>query len=180
MIVDKNLSKKLDELIHLTSLKDQNAFKDLYELTSDAVYGYALSILNNSEDAKDILQDTYVNLYTSSGNYVSHNKPLAYILTITKNLCLLKFREDKKYEDLSIEEWDKQVYVDNSLSKEDEDFLYTCLNKLNNDERQIVTLHALTGFKHIEISSLLKIPLATVLSKYNRAIKKLEKMGRNL
>jgi len=178
MVVDKNLSKKLDKLIYLVSLKDQDAFKELYELTSSAVYGYALSILNNSEDAKDILQDTYVNIYGSSGNYISHNKPLAYILTITKNLCLLKFREDRKYQDLSFEQWDKQVYDNDSLSNEDKIFLYECLNKLNKEERQIVILHSLTGFKHIEISKLLKIPLSTVLSKYARAIKKLKKIGK--
>jgi RNA polymerase sigma-70 factor (ECF subfamily) len=46
---------------------------------------------------------------------------------------------------------------------------------LNMEERQIVVLHAVSGLKHKEISQIVKKPLSTVLSKYNRAIKKLEK-----
>ena len=37
-----------------------------------------------------------------------------------------------------------------------------------------MTLHAVAGFKHREIAAILQMPLATVLSKYNRAIKKLK------
>ena len=40
-------------------------------------------------------------------------------------------------------------------------------------ERQVVMLHAVTGLKHREIAQLLELPLATVLSKYRRALKKL-------
>lgn len=45
---------------------------------------------------------------------------------------------------------------------------------MKEDERQIVLLHASAGLKHREIASSLGMPLATVLSKYNRAIKKLK------
>ena len=46
---------------------------------------------------------------------------------------------------------------------------------LSDEERQIVTLHAVSGFKHREIAGFLDIPLPTVLSRYNRALKKLRK-----
>ena len=44
---------------------------------------------------------------------------------------------------------------------------------LTDEERQVVMLHAVTGLKHREIAQLLELPLATVLSKYRRALKKL-------
>ena len=47
------------------------------------------------------------------------------------------------------------------------------LQVLKEEEQQIVVLHALTGWKHREIAAFLKLPLATVLSKYARAMKKL-------
>ncbi|MBQ6150822.1 MAG: RNA polymerase sigma factor, partial [Mogibacterium sp.] len=40
---------------------------------------------------------------------------------------------------------------------------------------QIVVLHAMTGFRHREIAEILDIPTGTVLSKYNRALKKMRK-----
>ena len=51
--------------------------------------------------------------------------------------------------------------------------LNVCVPPLEDQERQIVTLHALTGLKHREIAALLGLPLPTVLSKYSRALKKL-------
>ncbi len=52
--------------------------------------------------------------------------------------------------------------------------LKSALEILKEDERQIVLLHASAGLKHREIAADLQMPLATVLSKYNRAIKKLK------
>ena len=44
---------------------------------------------------------------------------------------------------------------------------------LGDEERQVVMLHAVAGFKHREIAQMLDMALPTVLSKYNRALKKL-------
>lgn len=46
---------------------------------------------------------------------------------------------------------------------------------LEQDEREIVILHALTGLRHREIAEALDMPEGTVLSKYNRALKKMRK-----
>ena len=58
------------------------------------------------------------------------------------------------------------------MSQEDLLTLRALLDTLSDEEREIVTLHALTGLKHREIAALLELALPTVLSKYNRAIKK--------
>jgi RNA polymerase sigma-70 factor (ECF subfamily) len=52
--------------------------------------------------------------------------------------------------------------------------LDACLGQLSDEERQIVVLHAVAGFRHREIAALLELPLPTVLSKYSRALKKLK------
>lgn len=53
--------------------------------------------------------------------------------------------------------------------------LTECMNRLSDEERQIVMLHAVSGFKHREIAAILELSLPAVLSKYNRALKKLRK-----
>ena len=74
------------------------------------------------------------------------------------------------------EDW--EVYISNNgqMSAEDKLVLTECLKNLSDEERQIVMLHAVSGFKHREIARLLEMPLSTVLSKYNRAMKKLRKI----
>ena len=61
-----------------------------------------------------------------------------------------------------------------ALSPEERELLQTALAALEEQERRIVVLHAVTGLKHREIAQLLELPLATVLSKYHRALKKLK------
>ena len=53
--------------------------------------------------------------------------------------------------------------------------LSAAMETLDEQERRIVLLYAVTGWKHREIAALLELPLPTVLSKYHRALKKLRK-----
>ena len=167
---------ELENLLFSIS-KDQNtqAIKRLYELTSSAVYSFALSILKNTYDAEDVLQDLYVTVYTSASSYKSQN-PMAWLLTITKNLCLMKIRSRAKTATVSEEDWLKIALPEDDISLEDKILINACLTKLTNEERQIVILHAVSGIKHWEIANLLDLPISTVLSKYRRALKKLRKM----
>ena len=52
--------------------------------------------------------------------------------------------------------------------------MQNALAALEEQERRIVVLHAVTGLKHREVAALLELPLATVLSKYHRGLRKLK------
>ena len=99
---------------------------------------------------------------------------MAWILTITRNLCLLKLRERKRMADIPPENWEPYLQACENASPEDRLILTECMKLLSDEERQIVILHAVAGFKHRETAKLLELPLSTVLSKYNRAMKKLK------
>lgn len=151
---------------------DRSAFTELYEQTSSAVYGFALSILKNKHDAEDIMHDAYIRTYTSAGSYKPMGKPLPWILTIVRNLCYSRIRAGKVCEDISEYENLAGTDADDSI---DRIVLEQALRILDLDERQIVILHALTGLRHREIAEIIDAPLGTVLSKYNRALKKMRK-----
>lgn len=168
-------SDTLDALLEKTAYGDMDALAELYHETSSAVYGFALSILKNSHDAEDVLHDCYVVIANSADRYRAHGKPLAWILTIARNLCMEKFRERKKTAVLPEEDWESRIAADPGLTLEDRSVLRECLTILSPEERQIVALHAIGGFLHREIAAIMDMPLATVLSKYSRALKKLRK-----
>ena len=73
-----------------------------------------------------------------------------------------------------MEDWERALADRSGLTAEDKSVLAACMERLSDEERQIVTLHALSGFRHREIAALLELPLPTVLSKYSRALKKLK------
>jgi RNA polymerase sigma-70 factor (ECF subfamily) len=153
---------------------DKDALGELYQNVKNAVYGFALSIVQNAQEAEDVLQDTFVSVYTSAGNYRKMGKPMAWILTITRNLCLMKIRDRRKTADLSEDEWSLFIADEAAATSEDKLVLTAALKAISPEESQIVMLHAISGFKHREIATFLELPLSTVLSKYNRAMKKLK------
>lgn len=174
---DANIEKlNIDELLKGVSQGDTAAFEALYNCMKTSVYSYAYSVLRNVQDAEDILHDCFIHIYAAANTYQRQGKAKAWIITITRNLCMQRLRERKKLSDFSIEDTGLHITEPAHLSPEDKLVLEQCLRLLSDEERQIVILHAVSGFKHREIASLLDIPLPTVLSKYNRAIKKLKKI----
>ena len=162
-----------ENLIIRMAAGDGAAFKELYEQTSSAVYGFALSILKNKHDAEDVMHDAFIKIYTAAVAYKPMGKPMAWILTIVKNLCYSKIRAGGVCEDIS--EYEDLIRSDESGMVIDKLVLQEALSTLDFEERQIVILHSLTGMKHREIAEILELPTGTVLSKYNRSLKKLKK-----
>ena len=76
-----------ERLLPLVGQGDPEAFEVLYRSTEKAVYALALSILRNPHDAEDIVQETYLKVRAAAHLYVPQGKPLAWLFTITKNLC---------------------------------------------------------------------------------------------
>ena len=167
-------NKILDAYLFNIANNDKLSLENLYTDTQHAVFGFAFSILKNMDDAQDVLHDTYIKIYSSAHSYKSQGKPMAWILTITRNFCLMKIRQKNKVIEVCFEDLEKSYTINDNIKVEDKIVLNTCLKQLSEIEYQIITLHAVSGLKHREIAKLLFIPLSTVLSKYNRALKKLK------
>lgn len=154
---------------------DKAALAELYVGSSSAVYGFALSIVKNSKDAEDVLQDTFLKIWSAAEGYRCMGKPLAWILTIARNLSTSKLRERSKTTEMPEDEQLYDATSDPSFGIEQKIVLEAAMRKLSDDERQVVMLHAVSGLKHSEIAAILSMPLSTILSKYSRARKKLQK-----
>ena len=70
------------------------------------------------------------------------------------------------------EDWER-LLAKSTLSADDRLMVRACMEQLRDDERKVLLLHAVAGFRHREIAEFLDLPLSTVLSKYTRASKKL-------
>ena len=96
MSIDKKVLTQLEieKLICEMAEGKTEKMEELYESTSTAIFGYALSMLKNRSDAEDVVHDCYLQVYKSCKNYNKQGKPLAWMITITRNLCLEKLRKD--------------------------------------------------------------------------------------
>lgn len=166
-----------EELLKRVGIGDEEAFRQLYQNTDRTIYSFILSIVKNPCDAEEVLQETYLKIWTSAAGYVGQGKPLAWMFTIARNLCYMRFRDRKHEADVGLEELSRGEAGEFCRQIEnlaDRMALEAALEILKEDERQIVLLHASAGMKHREIAASLQMPLATVLSKYRRAMKKME------
>lgn len=163
---------RLEALFARLAQGETAAISPIYDMTSSAVYAYALAMLKHSFDAEDVLHDCYLRLYAAAGNYRPQGKPMAYLITIARNLCLDRLKERARYAELPEETWERMLQID---SIPDNLQAAEWLQTLKEEDRQIVVLHAVAGMKHREIAQLMELPLATVLSRYARAMKKLRK-----
>ena len=152
---------------------EREALAELYQHTRLAVYGLALSYLKNVQDAQDLTQDVYVQVWNCAEQYCPSGSPIGWLLTVCRNLCLMHLRREKKNAALSEEEWNAIPVQECGLDADERALLQHALAVIEEEERRIVMLHAVTGMKHREIAALLEMPLATVLSKYHRALKKM-------
>ena len=159
-------------LLHIAE-GEREALAELYQSTRMAVYGLALSYFKNAHDAQDLTQDVYVHVWNCAEQYRPTGSPMGWLLTICRNLCLMRMRREVRHTTLSEEEWDAIPMQEHGLDASERILLQHALAVLCDEDRRIVLLHAVTGMKHRELAALLELPLATVLSKYRRALKKM-------
>ena len=152
---DPDADAALEDCIARIAGGDKDALADLYNRTRPAVYGFALSIVKNAHDAEDILHDACLQVWNAAGGYRRQGKPMAWVLTITRNLAISRLREHGRTEPLVQEDWQDRLA----------DSMLTCGRGVG---------ELVLDCQGREIAALLGLPLPTVLSKYSRALKKLQ------
>lgn len=161
---------------------DDQAFTELYYATYRQIYGFLLSLTKNKEDAEDLMQNTYIRIRNGSHLYKKQGTPMTWMCAIAKNQYLDFVRKYGKNRGVDFGEVENYVSegmaskTDDSKSVEDRMLLETAFSILGEQERTIVVLHMIDGLKHREISELTGLPLSTVLSKYNRSLKKMKEI----
>ena len=166
-------SQELEQLLLQVGRGDREAFARLYGLTRGAVYALALSLLRDAHEAQDVAQDAFVQVWERAPSYRPQGSPMAWLLTVTRNLALSRLRRSGRQTALDEEAWNAIPAAAPDVSPEDRQILQDALARLGAEERRIILLHAVAGLKHRETAQLLELPLSTVLSKYHRGLKKL-------
>ena len=170
---DEIRSQELEQLLLQVGRGDREAFARLYSLTRTGVYGLALSLLHHTHEAQDTAQDTFVRVWESAPAYRPQGSPMAWLLTIARNLAQTRLRRSGRQVELDEEAWNAIPAQAPGISPEDRQLLQAALAGLGAEERRIILLHAVAGLKHREIARLLERPLSTILSKYHRGLAKL-------
>ena len=168
LIIDESVFKKIAN-------NDLAAFEEFYHATERTVYAFVFSILKDHDAALDVLQDTYLKIRGAAHLYQPMGKPMAWVFTISRNLAMSRLRLKKGSDLTQVSDIENNISFSYISDREDRLILESAFRVLNDKEREIILLHAISGYAHNEIAKNLDMPLSTVLSKYHRGLKKLRK-----
>jgi RNA polymerase sigma factor (sigma-70 family) len=144
--------------------------KDLYDLYCDAMFTVAYRIVNNNDDAHDVLQETFIEVFKHIKSFRNESSVGAWIKTILVRKALKKLKE-LKFVDNFVENGVEipSDFLDD-LSGE---YLEQLILSLPEGFRTVFLLFEVEGYSHQEIADMLSISESTSKSQLSRAKKSL-------
>jgi RNA polymerase sigma-70 factor (ECF subfamily) len=167
-------------LVERIKQKEPKAYKELYDQYARPMYNLCFRLLNQSDEAEDVLQDSFIKIFDNIHQLQNKDLLSAWIKRICTNTAIQAIRKKQK---IKFEELDEQPSMINLQDEEEliheDEFEQTIANihhaiKLLPDRYRIVfTMHAIEDYSHEEIAKMLGIVSGTSRSQYLRAKQKL-------
>ncbi len=145
-------------------------FDQIYDEYFDRIYYKILSSVKNAEDAEDITQEVFVSVYKNLSKFRADSKIYTWIYRIAINKTYDFFR--KKKIDLELNE--EILNIEDGTDLNSPMIIQENLKKLSKEEREILLLKDVYGYKLREISELKGRNISTIKSIYYKALKNLE------
>ncbi|HWY11874.1 MAG TPA: RNA polymerase sigma factor [Bacteroidia bacterium] len=151
---------------------ERKAFQELYNLYAKAMFNISVRILNNSDEAEEVLQDSFLKAFQKIESYDKNYSFGVWLkrIVINRSLDVLKKR---KLNFVPIDEANYKEEYEEEESIYDVEAIKKCISELPDGYRTVLTLFLFEDFSHKEIGELLNISEGTSKSQYNRAKKKL-------
>ena len=151
-----------------------NSQYELYSRYVDAMYNVGLRFLGNTEDAEDIVQDSFVEAFKNLDHFKYESSFGAWLkrIVINKSINHLK---TKRISVVPMEAHEFHLADEEPVEAEAVDILKVKkgIAQLPDGYREIINLYLIEGYDHVEIGEILGISTSTSKSQYHRAKKKL-------
>jgi RNA polymerase sigma-70 factor (ECF subfamily) len=176
------------EFVEQLKLGNERAFKKLVELYKDRVYNTCLGFLHQREDAEDIAQEVFVQVWNSIGDFKGEAALTTWIyrIAVTKSLELIRYRKSQKrksfFESMRADSIKPDEVSDGDFAhpgvaleqKERAQILFRAIGRLSENQRVAFTLHKIEGLSYKEIAEVMEKTLSAVESLMHRAKQNLQ------
>ena len=165
---------------------DLESFENIYKETSGFVYNVAFRIVNNKQDAEEVAQDVFINIYNNlkTFRFQSSFKTWAYRITVN---CAINHAKKMSRERNRIKEYGNNLIQTGEISQVpeaekrndgQEEVISSLLGVLDANQKACIVLRNIEGLSYREISDTLKININTVRTRLKRAREKLLNFGK--
>lgn len=163
--------EEINLLIKEFKNNNHSNFEKFYNLTSKQVYFTSLNILKNHALAEEITQDVYVKFLSEISSFKEYYNVFSYLTTISRNLSINVYNKNKKIiNDEEIINFAK--YGDSTIDDLNAQEILSLIEETSS--REIVVYHVIFEYTFLQISKIMKVPLGTILWKYNKTMKYLK------
>ncbi len=180
----ENHDALLIALLERIAQQDDAALKVLYRQCAPKLYGLALRVVTNRDWAEDVVQEAFLTIWRSAGDYrASLSPPLAWLGLIVRSrgLDLLRRRAADRSHltqelDASLADSlaaDAPSPIDTVQTSQQAFALHQCLGRLDNQQREVVSLAYVRDLSHSELAQQLSLPLGTVKTWIRRGLEQL-------
>ena len=184
-------NERIKKLITKIKKGDKKAFNELYKLTSGQTYFFILKIVQNEQDAEDILQESYIKMLEKIDEIDPERNFTSwfYQIAINKSKDLLRRKNKVFFENIDNEEYDYILEENTEFHPEekvDKDELctqvMTAIDELTAEKRACVIMKYYAQMNVNEIAEILNVPIGTVKHRLFSARKDIkssfEKLGK--
>jgi len=149
---------------------DTRAFERLYREHVGRVYGLCLRMTRDPTMAEDCTQETFINAWKALARFETRSSLATWLHRIAVNVALAKRRKVAPVVELSTDDTEEAIESDWTLETPMEvNEIETAIERLPDGARDVLVLHALYGYSHIEAAEMLGVAEGTCKAQLHRA-----------
>ena len=156
-------------LVQRARTGDRRAFERLYREHAGRVYGLCLRMTRDAQLAEDCTQDTFINAWRALGKFETRSSLSTWLHRIAVNVSLAKRRKSGRVESLPEDEEEGQTFEWTLETPVEVQEIESAIGELPEGARDVLVLHALYGYSHLEAAQMLGIAEGTCKAQLHRA-----------
>lgn len=183
----KIVNQEENEMISRCQQGDQTALKEIFDKYHKKVYRIAYGVVRQREDALDIVQEVFVKLFRSIGNFKGKSQFYTYLYRMTMNTAIDHRRKTGKQLMSSLDEEGSFEPSDSLekgpekmlLQKELEEKVAWAMSKLSAEQRAALIFRDVEGLSYQEMAEAMGCSIGTVMSRLHYGRKRVQELLRD-
>lgn len=170
------------DLLHAVARGDEAALARLYDQYRAILFGLLVRILSSREEAEDVLQDVFVQVWRRAADFdEKRGKPFTWLVTLTRSRAIDRLRQIGARQRLATGAAENQPEevsdaLTDTFRSEQKEIVKRALAKLPEEQRRALMLAYYDGLTQSEIASRLSTPLGTVKTRMRSGMNKLREL----
>jgi RNA polymerase sigma factor (sigma-70 family) len=183
----KEQNKHINELLEACKRQEQPAQFEIYKLYYKAMFNTALRIMQDSFEAEDVMQESFLNAFTKLDSYKGEVAFGAWLKRIVINRSLTQIKKNSKFEEVKFEVLENTLEDEGSMAGNDvidysvikaNEVLKT-MEQLKDNYRVALSLSLIEGYDNEEIALIMNISNENCRTTISRAKNKLRGLLQN-